>query len=270
VSRVASDRGGVKVRRASSWTEAVFHVLAHVDARGLAASCFDPICVAWARDRLGPIAGRALAEDVEVLRRSATSHDVLARAQALAWVFTSREESERAVDRPLASLTASDVASDEALAIASSAGPLAEVLRAAAELEAEALGAIDVDLSDDDLRAITAALDEVSRAAPSLASCEVALARPLGLRGRMLGASIVVGVPHIACPDPEHLAWQAAHEATVSAIAGRSFVETERRAIGLLRSRARDVGLGDAHARWLGRLDLRALGPIPDVDDSPE
>ena len=41
----------------------------------------------------------------------------------------------------------------------------------------------------------------------------------------------------------------------------------ERRALGLLRSRARRAGLVEAHARWLAHLDLRAIGAIPDVDD---
>jgi hypothetical protein len=260
------------VTAASTWTESVFHVLAHVEAHGLAASCYNPTWITWASAELGPLEERALATDVAVIARTVTTHDELARVQALAWVFEAASDVERVADRELDTLGAEDVASSEALTIARAAGPNAEVVRAAAELELPRLAAIGR-ISRDSLEAIERALDEVAPAAPSLPRFEVVAARPLGLRGRALGSTIVVGVPGIGCPDPAHAAWQAAHEATVSEIASVRdvpFIELERKAIALLRSRARAAGLGDAHALWLSRLDLRALGAIPDVDDPSE
>lgn len=206
------------------------------------------------------------------LSRAATTHDLLARAQALAWVFESAEDSARASARELAALTAEEVASPDALAIAASAGAVAEVLRAAAELELGGLSRLEP-ASADALAEVAAASAAIARAAPSLGRFEVWVARPLGLRGRTHAGSIVVGLPGLGCPDAEHAAWQAAHEATVAETAAEgasTFVEFERRAIGRLRSRARAAGLAEAHGRWLARLDLRALGAIADVDDAPE
>ncbi|MBX3224745.1 MAG: hypothetical protein KF795_29785 [Labilithrix sp.] len=161
--------------------------------------------------------------------------------------------------------------SADALALAASAGAVAEVLRTAAELELPAfatLGALPAPALDEVAEAIAA----IAPAAPSLPRFEVWVARPLGLRGRTHARSIVVGLPGLGCPDAEHAAWQAAHEATVAEAAaeGRgSFLDLERRALARLRSRARGAGLAEAHGRWLARLDLRELGAIADGDDSP-
>lgn len=266
--------------RAPIWPEAVFHVLAHVNVP-FASSCFDPVYVAWIREHLGPAVGRMLAEDADVLRRAASGHDVVARAQALAWVFDDESAVRAASDQDLASLdpASAGVKSAAALAVAKSAGPFAEVLRAAAELEMPLLRSAPWPAIDDD--AIARALAAVAPCAPRLArdATRIFLTRPLGVRGRIFHDAIFVGVPGLACPDAEHIAWQAAHEATVAEViegAGHerdaaggpmSFVETERRAIGLLRSRAGRSGLGAAHARWLSRFDLSGLGAIPDVED---
>ena len=257
----------------------MLHVLAHLEAAGLAASCYNPAWIAWARARLGPVSTRPLAEDLHVLTRTALTHDVLARAQTLAWVFASPAEAGRVVDRVLSELVDGDVTSFDALATASSAGPIVEILRAAAELEAPLLAALDDGTWGDALPSVDRALRDVRAAAPSLGSFQVSLARPLGLRGRVHGASIVVGCPGIGCPDAEHAAWQAAHEATVSTLAAcdahelcarRTFLELERDALGTLRSRAEAAGLGDAHARWLARLDLSEIGSIADIDDATD
>lgn len=282
------------VRRASLWTESVFHVLAHVEAPGLPSSCHDARYVAWIGERLGSIEARALGEDTAVIARVATTHDVLAGVQALAWVFDSPDQCRRASDRELGELGADDVASADALSIALSTGPIAEVVRAAAELELPLLaGLVGSAAARVDLRAVRRALDVVSAAAPSLRDSAVSLALPLGLRGRAFARSIVAGVPGIACPDVEHVAWQAAHEATVVDLNERersrladvprggrarrgleaapaAHLDGERRAIARLEARARLCGLGDAHARWLARLDLDALGAIRDVRDAPE
>jgi hypothetical protein len=164
-----------------------------------------------------------------------------------------------------------------AVRLALSAGPVAEILRAAAELELDAFAHLDAPSGAsrdesrlewrDDHRQINDALRDVLPAAPHLARCEISLARPLPLRGRAFGRSIVVGFPGIAGAEASFCAWQAAHEATVLEIGAGAFVDVERRALARLRARARRADLEDAHARWLSRIDLSALGPISDVDD---
>jgi hypothetical protein len=250
----------VQPPHASAWTEAVFHVLAHVDVGRVPASCHDPRWIRWAAERMGPAAQRRLAEDAAVLATTLASHEHLARAQALAWAFPSADAARAVAARDLDALEKND-----ALSLALSAGPGAEVLRAAAELELDAIEALGA--PPDDRAAIARALAAVAAAAPYLARCDVRLARPLPVRGRAFGRAIVVGFPRIAGAEADFVAWQAAHEATVLEIGPGAFEDVERRAIATLRSRARRAGLGDAHARWLAGIDLSALGPIPDVDD---
>ncbi|MBW2459905.1 MAG: hypothetical protein JRI68_35775, partial [Deltaproteobacteria bacterium] len=73
---------------ARSWPDLVFHVLAHVaDTAHLPASVFDPTYVQYAEGHLGPAAQRPLAEDAAVLGRVLPTHEELARAQLLAWLF---------------------------------------------------------------------------------------------------------------------------------------------------------------------------------------
>ena len=261
----------MRFAHASAWAEAVFHVLAHVDVGRIASSCHDASWIAWAEARLGPAADRALAQDVRVIASALASHDALARAQVLAWLWTDAAGARAATLRDLTQLTDADVADAAALKTLRELGPAAEVLRAAAELELPLLATLDPFPIEDD--AFSTALASVARAAPELVRCRVSLARPLPRRGRVHDASIVVGAPGVAGAEIAHVAWQAAHEATVGEVArsGRAtFEDVERSALGLLRSRARRVGLEDAHGRWLTTLDLASLGPIPDVGDGAE
>ena len=225
----------VKPRPAPAWMEAVFHVLAHVDCGPIAASCFDPRYVAWARRVLGPAEERTLAEDAAVLAR-VRDHEAFARLQRLAWH------------------------ADEG------ANPFAGVLRSAAELEVPLLaktprGACSVDA--------LGALGAATIVAPELVQYEVLLCRALPFRGRVLDGQIVIGAPPVAGATAAHIGWQAAHEAIVASLTGEH-AEVERRAIVRLRSRARAAGLGREHGRWLATLDLRTLGPIPDIDDGAD
>lgn len=242
--------------QASAWTEAVFHVLAHVRV-DVAASCHDVRWIRHAETHLGPARDRQLAEDAAVLAKALATHDLLARAQALAWVFPSADAARAATARDLVDLERS-----APLDVALSAAAGVEVLRAAAELELSAIEMLPRPPAADD-----AMLRDVARAAPNLARCEVTFARPLPFRGRAFGTSIVVGLPGVAGAETDFVAWQAAHEATVLEVGYGEFADVERRALGLLRARARRAGLEDAHARWLSGIDLSALGPIPDVAD---
>jgi hypothetical protein len=240
-------------------------VLAHVEGGRLAASCHDPAYVAWAEARLGPIAERSLGEDARILASVCTTHDALARVQAVAWLFNGEDDASAVAMRDLATLADKDVVDPMALRAARAAGPAAEVLRAAAELELPRIAALAP--PEVDRVAVSRELAIVARVAPRLSSCRIALARALGLRGRVLGSSIVVGapgaVPGGGCPDAAHAAWQAAHEATVLEVGPLAFEDAERSAIDLLHRRARDAGLDAAHARWIARFDLHGVGGSP-------
>ena len=260
-------------------------MLAHVDAGNLAASCHDAGWIAWAAAELGPATGRPLAEDARLLAQVLGSHDGLVAAHALAWTFADEAQVRAASERDLAQLGAGDVADPKALALARVAGPAVEVLRAAAELELPLLASLAPIRSSifergAERNSLVDALVDVASAAPALTTSRVELARPLPRRGRAWRGAILVGAPGIAGAEVSHVAWQAAHEATVLEVErsaswltqqgahARSFEAVERTALGLLRSRARRVGLADAHGRWLATLDLRALGAIPEVDDA--
>jgi hypothetical protein len=256
----------------------VFHVLAHVDVGAVPASCHDTAYIAWAAARLGPATERALGEDARILGGALASHDGLARAQLLAWLWREEADVRAVAHRDLGDLGAPDVADPVALRVIQELGAAVEILRAAAELELPRLGAIDPAPAERAARALADALAETARAAPWLLRMQVAMVRSLPRRGRVHHTAIFIGAPSVAGAEPEHAAWQAAHEATVIEVErsphGRSgpstFEAVEREALGLLRSRARRAGLADAHARWLATLDLSALGAIADVEDRPE
>lgn len=216
--------------------------------------------VAWVAEKLGPATQRSLAEDARVIANAAATHDALARIQALAWLFETAEDVARATDKDLSDLLPEDVRSVRALSIVKGAGAAAEVLRAAAELELPLVATLPPPAIDPSWQR---RLEAMKAIAPRLATCTVAIARPLGVRGRVLESSIFVGDA-----DVEHAAWQAAHEATVieaSESGAKEWADIERRAIGLLRFRAKTAGLAEEHARWLARFDLSALGEIPDA-----
>jgi hypothetical protein len=135
-------------------------------------------------------------------------------------------------------------------------GAGAELLWCAALLEAPVharLPALDVD--EDGARA---ALARVEPLAPDLAACAIALVPSLRLRGRVHSAHIWIGAPCTELAvDAEHVAWQAAHEATVREVARggvREHDALERAALALLESRARAAGLAHEHARWRARF----------------
>jgi hypothetical protein len=252
------------VRLASPWTEAVFHVLAHVDVGPVAASCHDPGYVGGVAARLGSAGARTLGEDARVLAAALASHERLARAQLLAWLWRDETEAGAATASDLRDLDASDVADPAALEVVQALGAPAEVLRASAELELpglRALGPVDAGPALDE------ALAAVAAAAPWLDRMEIAMVRALPRRGRARSPSILVGAPGTAGAELAHAAWQAAHEATVVEVErslsqdARTFEAVERAALGLLRERAARAGLAGPHGRWLATLDLTALDP---------
>jgi hypothetical protein len=253
------------------WADLVFHVLAHVPS-STPASLYDPAYVAFAARHLGAADERPLAEDVRALAALAMDPARYASLQGLAWLFTSVEEDERVRERELGSLEARDVADERLLAMLRALGPAVEVLRCAAELEAEAharLPAIELDPA-----LLEAALDRVGRAAPALAGYRIGIVRSLGLRGRVRNSEIWLGAPGSeAGPELSHAAWQAAHEATVAELSrtlGPPLHDDrplESAALVLLAERAAIAGLAGEHAAWFShfRLDrsVLALSSLP-------
>ncbi len=244
------------------WADLVFHVLAHVEAtRRLPASSFDPVYVAFAGRHLGPARQRSLGQDAAVLGRAASTHDVLARVQALAWVFHTLEEAAAVADRALGSLPSDDTPSCRSLSVAQSAGPVSEVLWCATLLEMAAFAGLPS--SHEDRAALQAGLAEVTRAAPHLRRCRVSLVRSLRLRGRVSDHDIWVGIP---CAELDlgvaHVAWQAAHEATVAEVSQKMYEwglnphhdRVEPAAVVLMAERSQRAGLGGEHRRWLAHL----------------
>ncbi len=244
---------------ARSWPELVFHVLAHVAATAhLPASVFDPSYVHYVEGYLGPAARRPLGEDGVVLGQVLGTHELLARAQLLAWLFDEVEEAVSCSDRDLAELEPSQLAHPQLLGTLVAVGPAVEVLRCAALLEHHAQA--ELPSLDFDGAALVAALAPVARVAPRLAACGLRTLRSLRLRGRLMGEEIWVGVP---APElaltVDHVAWQAGHEATVKEVSEVALArwperQIERVAVVLLAERAAEAGLRDDHARWLSHF----------------
>jgi hypothetical protein len=242
------------------WADLVFHVLAHVPS-ATPASLFDPVYAAFAARYLGPVEERPLAEDVRTLAALATEHARFAKLQALAWLFSGVGDDERVRDRELGSLGSSDVADETLLAALRGMGPAVEVLRCAAQLEAEAharLPPVAIDAP-----ALTEALERVGRAAPTLPGFRIGVVRSLRLRGRVRQREIWVGAPS-AEPGPglAHSAWQAAHEATVAELIGALGAsrvverEVEHTALVVLAERASRAGLASEHGAWFAHFGL--------------
>jgi hypothetical protein len=237
----------------TSWAELVFHVLAHVRA-AVAASAFDPTWIAFAERHLGAAGGRHLGQDAALLGRAGPTHGALSELQLLAWLFDDAERAAACADRSLAELTAADV-DDAAILNRLRGNELAEILRASAELEAEAFATLPLLESEP--------VDHLLHAAPWLERFSIAQLRPLRIRGRVIGSRIFVGVP---CAElgvtAEHVAWQAAHEATVAEVHRRAQVSRvrvahdplEHTALVLLHERARSIGGTAAHARWIAHF----------------
>ncbi|MBK7586642.1 MAG: hypothetical protein IPI67_41460 [Myxococcales bacterium] len=258
-------------RSLKTYPELVFHVLCHVaETAALPASVYDPAWIRYCAVRLGDAANRTLAEDALALGRLLPGHSELASAQLLAWLFEDVRRASSSLPGELGSLTADQVDAPELLEPLARCGPGVELLRLAAEIERpyfEALPREEVDWS-----ALEVELERVTAAAPELASSGVAVVRPLRLRGRVRGAQIWIGAPHREHgPSTEHVAWQAAHEATVREV-GRAAVAAERRvehmAVVLMNLRAERAQLEREHATWLAHFGPNApaarLEALPD------
>lgn len=237
------------------FAELVFHVLAHVRATAhLAPSVYDRAYVDFVA-RHAP-RRRTLHDDAATLGALAGTHDALVRVQLLAWVFDDVARADACRERTLDQLAPVDVDDAEALErVRERDVAAAEILRAAAELEADVVAALpQPTLAPQELARAVAALHGVA----PLSRFTVTSVRSLRLRGRVRGDAIWVGAP---CddlgPTVEHAAWQAAHEATVAEVSGGlrrtkapTHDDVESAALRRLEERARAAGLAAPHARW--------------------
>jgi hypothetical protein len=245
------------------WADLVFHVLAHaVDSAPLGASLYDRVYVDFAARNLGPASDRNLAEDAAVLGRVLQSHELLARVQLAARLFDSIEAASRHATIDLTELAQRGIVPADLVRALEPVLDAAELLRAASELEREAI--LRLPAASFDQTALAAALDEKSAIAPVLARSIVAAVRSLRLRGRAFPGEIWVGVPCVELGvSIDHAAWQACHEATVLELRAAAPAESGERAIEhgavvLLAERARSSGKESEHRRWLAHFGQNA------------
>ncbi len=243
------------------WPELVFHVLAHVEqTAALPASAFDASYCAFVEQHVGPCVQRPLGEDAALLGRALSGHGQLARLQLLAWLFEDAEHALAVAQRDLTELTGEQVARPRLLSQLPLADPLLEALRCAALLECEVMDQLPPVSCD--AAVVGGALAQLSQVAPRLRDLRWRPLRALGWRGRVAFGEIWTGVPAgwSGAPTVAHVAWQAAHEATVIELAERypqmAELATEQLAVLLLHRRAGTLGLEPAHADW-----SRALHP---------
>jgi hypothetical protein len=200
----------------------------------------------------GPCGERTLGEDCVALGQLLTDHASLSRAQLTALLYADVEGAMSEADRELERLSAPASLLHALLPLR----PAVELLRCAALLEAPVLTSLPP-LAFDEV-ALTAALERVHGASPKLDSHVFVPVRALRLRGRLFEKEIWHGVPSTALElDATHVAWQAAHEATVAEVAeaARAAALQERGiehvALVLLAERATAAGLEREHRAWV-------------------
>jgi hypothetical protein len=222
------------------------------------ASLHSPWYVSFAEDLLGPADQRPLGQDVAVLRVLMRDHEALAAVQGLAFLWRDSAEALACSELELAALTAHDVLCPVLLAQLNVRAYALESLRSAALLEAEVYATLPPPRVD--TRALDEALVALSRCAPTLASARVTALRPLTRHGRVLGSTIFVGVPG-AGVSLQHVAMQAAHEATVAEVLSHASALPERQveavALVLLAERCAGSVHAESHRAWCGQWQVR-------------
>jgi hypothetical protein len=179
-------------------------------------------------------------------------------------LFADAAAAQRCAGRPLAELTAGEVAEPSALGLLAGQ-PAAELLWCSALLEAQVHAALPQ--PELDCVAIEIALARVEACAPRLAHSAVHLCRALTRHGRSFGAQIYVGVPAVQLSvSAESVALQAAHEATVlevsdlAAHSGGALSERaiEHTALVVLAERTRRHGWSSHYQSWSQQWHVRA------------
>lgn len=242
------------------WADVVFHVLAHLRADGLPSALYSRWYVSFAAQALGPVSQRALGQDLSILSVLLSDHVALAAVQALAWLWTDSDAALACADKELGDLCAIEVADERVLRALRARPQAAEVLRCAALLEAAACHHLP--LPRVDAPGLADTLGELLAYAPGLRDAVVTPMRCLTVHGRVRGASIYVGVPGEGV-TLEHVAVQAAHEATVGEVLAQPTSLSERQveqvALVLLHARICRSRWAAAHRSWCGQA---AVGDV--------
>ncbi len=231
----------LRVSWGPSWAAAVFHVLAHVELGALPSSSYSERYVDWAAHQLGPADERELGSDAQLLAQLVQSHEHAARLQSLAWLFRDAEQALACAERSLSELLPRDTTGPRWLNAARGLGPEAEVLRCAVLLELPHWQRLT--RPQPETEELEQHLTELTRAVPELREHRIEMLPALTVHGRVHSGQIWIG-----CPSAElgvsalQVAWQAAHEATVSMLGrqtgGRySERELERQAVATLKAR---------------------------------
>jgi radical SAM superfamily enzyme YgiQ (UPF0313 family) len=244
----------VAIDAAETWLALVFHVLAHVDVGAVPASVHRPAYVRYAEQRLGPASERALGEDAATLRELIRGHAQYTELQLLAWLYPDVQSARADADRDLCDLSPEKHHHGVLLRRLQALGPVVEVLRCAALLEAPHFQRLEP--LPFEPGTLQTELARAARAAPWLSGYRVRRADSLTRHGRVWNRQIWVGTPHQELDvAATHVAWQVAHEATVSELQKKSPTQPERElegdAIRLLRSHATKAGMQDDYTRWL-------------------
>jgi hypothetical protein len=263
------------LRIASDFTQLALHALAHLPIEG-PARLMDRGYLEWTTTNLPEGARTPIARDAQVLAslcaRTPTAASLL---QAAPELFADIAQLRASAARDLAELGDAEVADPRLLAAyRASDATLVELWRAAVALAAppfaaEWHGGLRARCAEG-LEAVRGPLAEARRLHPALSEALIELAWPLGPRGRAFARRILVGVPgdwgELAAEIP---AVVAMHEAAVRA-AGEPLrrVDREERYVRAEWASLVDVAdrmtqasaaLRDAHATWLGSLDLEPL-----------
>ena len=238
------------------------------------ASLFDERYCQWVAEQVGAAELRPLGQDAELLQGWLGDHALLVEAQLLAWLFDEAAAALALAEVDLAALTADQVARPWVLRRLQS-GPLPavaiEMLRCAAALEQDTLAQLPPVVVEEAV--VAAALAALHGVAPQLSQLDWRPLRALRLRGRVAAGEVWTGIVDAQLDvTAEHIAWQAAHEATVAEVASQLQLAeraVEQLAVLLLHARAAAAGLAPAHDRWLARLhpSVRAWcqqGPRPE------
>lgn len=256
---------------ASDFTQLALHALAHlaIDDPG---RLDDPAYLAWSKRELPREAREPIERDAGVMAALFGRDPRSAIVHAMPELFRDVAQLRASAARDLAELGPADVAAPGLLAPLREVEVLAELLRAAMALAADAFvatwkGGLEARCQRG-ARMLTPHLEAMRALHPTLRDARVELAWPLGARGRAFARRIVVGVPDdFASTDPRTPAVLALHEAVVRAQRCESRDARERYVRiewSALREVARCVGaappeLRDAHAAWLASLDLAPL-----------
>jgi anaerobic magnesium-protoporphyrin IX monomethyl ester cyclase len=188
---------------APEWARAVLHVLAHLDVGAIPSSLFDPVYLEFAETYLGAIEQRPLGAFVRSLSEHTWTHADFARLQGLCTRF----ETVAIADETLPLLNDSEL---------NAYGPLARRVCQAVVEEAQYWTRLPVLRPRAEL---TQALHSAAQSAPALRRLKLQTVDALRTRARLVGDTIWLGTPHDALRlDPEPVALQAAHEATLSEI----------------------------------------------------